>query len=517
MKRIYYPLMLLCPGFLFAQEADQAALSKIRKEGMENSKVKEIAMQLTDVSGPRLTNSPGFQRAADWSVKQLKEWGLKNAKLEDWGEFGKGWQVEKSYLAMTKPYYMPFIAIPKAWTAGTGGVIKGEVVVIDIQNEEDLKKYANGKLTGKIVLTKSAVDTDPTFKPDAVRYTGEDLEKMTNSQPFGQSNFTPEQLERLRGARTFRIKVDSILKSQKVSLELSGRAGKHGTFFTSGGTSYKGDSPIAGAAFDMAPEHAGLITRLVESGVPVTLEAESATTFYDKKLTTGNVIAEIPGTDPKLKDEIVMLGGHLDSWHSATGATDNAAGCTVMMEAVRILQAAGLKPKRTIRIALWSGEEQGLYGSRNYVKNTFGDPQTMKLLPAHEKLSAYYNIDNGTGRIRGIYLQGNEGPRAIFEKWLAPFSDIIDHPTVTSRNTGGTDHQSFDALGLPGFQFIQDGIEYNTRTHHTNVDTYERLVMDDLKQMAVVVAAFVYNTAQLDQKIPRKELPKPRPANGVSR
>ena len=331
MKRIYYPLMLLCPGFLFAQEADQAALSKIRKEGMENSKVKEIAMQLTDVSGPRLTNSPGFQRAADWSVKQLKEWGLKNAKLEDWGEFGKGWQVEKSYLAMTKPYYMPFIAIPKAWTAGTGGVIKGEVVVIDIQNEEDLKKYANGKLTGKIVLTKSAVDTDPTFKPDAVRYTGEDLEKMTNSQPFGQSNFTPEQLERLRGARTFRIKVDSILKSQKVSLELSGRAGKHGTFFTSGGTSYKGDSPIAGAAFDMAPEHAGLITRLVESGVPVTLEAESATTFYDKKLTTGNVIAEIPGTDPKLKDEIVMLGGHLDSWHSATGATDNAAGCTVMM------------------------------------------------------------------------------------------------------------------------------------------------------------------------------------------
>ncbi|TDE11618.1 M20/M25/M40 family metallo-hydrolase [Dyadobacter psychrotolerans] len=517
MKRIYYPLMLLCPGFLFAQDVDQAALAKIRKEGMENSKVKEIAMQLTDVSGPRLTNSPGFQRAADWSVKQLKDWGLKNAKLEEWGEFGKGWQVEKSYLAMTKPYYMPFIGIPKAWTAGTGGVVKGEVVVIDIQNEEDLKKYANGKLAGKIVLTKSAMDTDPTFKADAIRYTEEDLEKMTNSQPFGQGNFTPEQMERLRGARTFRNKVDSTMKSQKISLELSGRAGKHGTFFTSGGSSYRGDSPIAGPAFDMAPEHAGLITRLVESGIPVTLEAESATTFYDKKLTTGNVIAEISGSDPKLKDEIVMLGGHLDSWHSATGATDNAAGCTVMMEAVRILQAAGLKPKRTIRIALWSGEEQGLHGSRNYVKNTFGDPQTMKLLPAHEKLSAYYNIDNGTGRIRGIYLQGNEGPRAIFEKWLAPFSDIIDHPTITSRNTGGTDHQSFDALGLPGFQFIQDGIEYNTRTHHTNVDTYERLVMDDLKQMAVVVAAFVYNTAQLDQKIPRKELPKPRPATGMGR
>lgn len=518
MKRTFYSLLFLCPGFLFAQEIDQTAIAKIRKEGLENSKVSEIAHQLTDVSGPRLTNSPGFQRAAEWSVSEMKKWGLKNSRIEEWGEFGKGWQVEKSYLAMTKPYYMPFIAIPKAWTSGTSGPVKGEVVVIDIQNEEDLKKYTTGNLNGKIVLVKGVSDTAPTFKADATRYTEEDLEKMTNSQPMGQGNFNPEQMEKMRATRSFRTKVDSTLKTQKIKLELAGRNGKHGTFFTSNGASYKGDSPLAGPAFEMAPEHAGLITRLIESGIPVTLEAESATSFYDKKLTTGNVIAEIPGSDPKLKDEIVMLGGHLDSWHSGTGATDNAAGCTVMMEAVRILQASGLKPKRTIRIALWSGEEQGLHGSRNYVKNTFGDPQTMKLLPAHEKLSAYYNIDNGTGKIRGIYLQGNEGPRASFEKWLTPFADIIDHPTVTSRNTGGTDHQSFDALGLPGFQFIQDGIEYNTRTHHTNMDTYERLEMDDLKQMAVVVAAFVYNTAQMDQKIPRKELPKARPANaGIGR
>ncbi|MCF2495284.1 M20/M25/M40 family metallo-hydrolase [Dyadobacter chenhuakuii] len=516
MKKIFYSL-LFCPGLLFAQEVDQAAIAKIRKEGMENSKVKEIAHQLTDVSGPRLTNSPGFQRAAEWSVSELKKWGLQNSRIEDWGEFGKGWQVEKSYLAMTKPYYMPFIAIPKAWTSGTKGPITGEVVVVNIQNEEDLKKYADGKLTGKIVLVKGNADTDPSFKPDAVRYTTEDLDKMTNSQPFGQSNFTPEQAERMRTMRSFRSRVDSTMKAQNISLELAGRSGKHGTFFTSNGASYKGDAPLAGPAFEMAPEHAGLVARLIESGIPVTLEAESKTSFFDKKLTTGNVIAEIPGADPKLKDEVVMLGGHLDSWHSATGATDNAAGCTVMLEAVRILQASGLKPKRTIRIALWSGEEQGLHGSRAYVKNTFGDPQSIKLLPAHEKLSAYYNIDNGTGRIRGIYLQGNEGPRAIFEKWLAPFSDIIDHPTVTSRNTGGTDHQSFDALGLPGFQFIQDGIEYGSRTHHTNMDTYERLVMDDLKQMAVVVAAFVYNTAQLDQKIPRKDLPKAKTAAGVGR
>jgi hypothetical protein len=389
--------------------------------------------------------------------------------------------------------------------------------VVDIQNEDDLKKYADGKLNGKIVLTKSNASTDPSFTPDAKRYTAEDLDKMTNSAPFGQSNFTPEQAERMRTMRSFRSRVDSTLKAQNIKLELAGRTGKHGTFFTSNGASYRGNAPIAGPAFELTPEHAGLVVRLVEDGVPVTLEAESATTFFDKKLTTGNVIAEIPGTDPKLKDEIVMLGGHLDSWHSATGATDNAAGCTVMMEAVRILQAAGLKPRRTIRIALWSGEEQGLHGSRNYVKNTFGDLATMKLLPAHEKLSAYYNIDNGTGRIRGIYLQGNEGVRPIFEKWLNAFSDIIDHPTLTSRNTGGTDHLAFDALGLPGFQFIQDGIEYGTRTHHTNADTYERLVMDDLKQMAVVVAAFVYNTAQMDQKIPRKPMPAPQPQPGSRR
>ncbi len=502
-------VLVLTVAQVSAQEVDQAAMAKIRKEGFEHSHVAEIAHRLTDVSGPRLTNSPGFYRAAEWSVKQLRQWGLENARVEDWGEFGRGWQVEKSYLAMTKPYYMPFIAIPKAWTRGTDGPVSGEVVLVHAQNEEDIKKYADGQLNGKIVLLRGIADTSPTFKPDAVRYTAEDLEKMTNSENFGARTFNAEQQERLRHLYMFRNKVDSLLRSQKIRLELAGRNGKHGTFFTSNGASYRGDAAPAGPSFEVAPEYAGLMARLLESGIPVTVEAESRTTFYDQKLTTGNVIAEIPGTDPRLKDEIVMLGAHLDSWHSATGATDNAAGSVVMMEAVRILQSAGLKPKRTIRLALWSGEEQGIFGSRNYVKKTFGDPQTMKLTAAHEKFSAYYNIDNGTGRIRGIYLQGNEAAGPVFAGWLSAFSDIIDHPTVTLRNTGGTDHLSFDAVGLPGFQFIQDGIEYGSRTHHTNADTYERLVMDDLKQMAVVVAAFVYNTAQMDGKIPRKKLPAP--------
>ncbi|HQY11744.1 MAG TPA: M20/M25/M40 family metallo-hydrolase, partial [Ferruginibacter sp.] len=251
------------------------------------------------------------------------------------------------------------------------------------------------------------------------------------------------------------------------------------------------------------------IQRLVEAGQKVELEADVKTKFYNSDIKGYNVIAEIPGTDPVLKNEIVMLGGHLDSWHGATGATDNAAGCAVMMEAIRIIKASGLQPKRTIRIALWSGEEQGLLGSRGYVKNHFADPADMVLKPEHEKVSAYYNLDNGTGKVRGIYLQGNATAGAIFAKWLEPFNDL-GAKTVTINNTGGTDHLAFDGVGIPGFQFIQDAIEYDTRTHHTNMDTYDHLVPDDLKQAATIIAAFVYNTAQREEKIPRKELPKPR-------
>jgi Zn-dependent M28 family amino/carboxypeptidase len=266
------------------------------------------------------------------------------------------------------------------------------------------------------------------------------------------------------------------------------------------------DAPPAIAELETAPEHADLMARLIEKGIPVKVEADIKTSFTSDPASY-NVVAEIPGTDKDLKAELVMLGGHLDSWHSATGATDNAAGSAVMMEAVRILQATGLKPRRTIRIALWAGEEQGLYGSRNYVKNHFADPADMKIKPEHSKVSGYFNIDNGTGRIRGIYLQGNDAVRPIFEKWFTPFSDMIDNPTVTIQDTGGTDHQAFDAVGIPGFQFIQDPIEYDTRTHHSNADTYERLMMDDLRQMAVIVATFVYNTAQMQEKLPRKPLP----------
>jgi Zn-dependent M28 family amino/carboxypeptidase len=285
--------------------------------------------------------------------------------------------------------------------------------------------------------------------------------------------------------------------------------GHDGTLFVQGGGSYQPDAPANFLDIVISLEDYNTIVRLLKAGTPVSLDADVATKFQTSDTKGYNVIAEIKGTDPKLKDEVVMLGGHLDSWIGATGATDNAAGCTVMMEAIRILKTLGIKPRRTIRIGLWSGEEEGLLGSRGYVKKTFGDPATMQLTPAHEKFAAYFNIDNGTGKVRGIYLQGNEACRNIFTQWLQPFHDL-GATTVTVSNTGGTDHQSFDAVGLPAFQFIQDEMEYSTRTHHTNMDSYDHLSPDDLKQIATIVAAFVYNAAQRDEKLPRKELPKPR-------
>jgi Zn-dependent M28 family amino/carboxypeptidase len=290
-------------------------------------------------------------------------------------------------------------------------------------------------------------------------------------------------------------------------------SGNDGTVFVSGGGSYNKTAEESPANLMLSSDDYLRLQRLLDAGIKVEVEAEVKTKFFTDDLNGYNVIAEIPGIDPTLRDEIVMLGGHLDSWHGATGATDNAAGCSVMMEAVRILKSIGVQPKRTIRIALWNGEEQGLLGSRAYVKTHFADPSKMELKPEHGMISAYYNLDNGSGKIRGIYLQGNKEAGPVFEKWLTPFYDM-GAKTITISNTGGTDHLSFDAVGIPGFQFIQDELEYDTRTHHTNMDTYDHLVPDDLRQAAMIVAAFVYNTAQREQKIPRKELPKPMQPRG---
>jgi len=503
--RLFTIICLLIISTSLAQEKfNTSAIKKIKNEGLNNSQVEQIAFELIDKAGSRLTNSEGYARAANYAVAQLTDWGLSNASKEAWGEFGKGWEINKSYVAMTQPYYMPFIAVPKAWSIGTKGAINGKVVFVDIRKEEDFAKY-KGKLKGAIVAILPRQNQGPTFKPDAIRYTKEELTKMSAPND-GKGRYTDEQRAARIKRRELSKKIADFYAEEEVALILKGTSGKHGTLFTSSPKGYLKDASPGVPELEMAPEHVNLMSRLIQNEVAVEIEAEVNTEFNNKDLQGYNVIAEIPGSDKALSSEIVMLGGHLDSWHGATGATDNAAGCIVMMEAVRILKATGLKPKRTIRIALWGGEEQGLHGSRNYVKNHLGDPKTMVFTEEQEKISAYYNIDNGTGRIRGIYLQGNKEVEPIFKSWFTPFGDIMEDTTLTIRNTGGTDHLAFDAVGVPGFQFIQDPIEYWSRTHHTNMDTYERLVIDDLKQMAVIVASFVYNTAQRKDKIPRKPL-----------
>src|SRR6187397_3008211 len=398
------------------EKVDMDMMNKIRKEGLENSKVMEIAMYLTDVSGPRLTASPGYMRAATWAKNKLTEWGLSNANLEPWGEFGKGWEQTKCYVAMTSPYYMPLIAMPRAWTGSTPGKkgTKGEVVLIKAKDSVELMKYA-GTLKGKIVMTWSSAKLTPSFTADGNRFADTSLEKMASAELRQPQQGGGGRNQGNNNANQFMLqrRMNEMINKEKPALVLTMTAnGSDGTLFVSSGGQYAKDAEIAPASVVLSSDDYLKIQRLIEAGVPVTLDVDVKTKFYTDDFKGYNVVAEIPGTDPALKEELVMLGGHLDSWHAATGATDNAAGCAVMMEAIRILKASGFQPRRTIRIALWSGEEQGLHGSRNYVKNHFADPATMQLKPGHEKISAYYNLDNGTGKIRGIYLQGNEQLRS---------------------------------------------------------------------------------------------------------
>lgn len=515
-------LFLFGTSWLFAQEKlNLDMISKIREEGTKNSKVMDIAFRLTDVNGPRLAGSPGYTKAANWAKSELAKWGLENAALEPWGEFGRGWELEKSYVAMTAPYYKPLIAYPKTWTKGSNGLKSAEVLLIEAKDSAGLEKY-KGTLKNKVIVLYRTDTLKQTFTADAKRYTDEELEKMAAAQPQpprqqNQTTDTAQQrrmrdFQRNQGSGSVVNKIKELANTEGAVAVLSmSPRGHDGTLFVQGGGAYAPGSKDNFLDIMMTAEDYMAICRLVKAGIPVKMDVEVKTAFNDNDTKGYNVVAEIKGTDPSLKEEIVMLGGHLDSWQAATGATDNAAGCAVMMEVVRILKSLNVQPRRTIRIALWGGEEQGLLGSRGYVKNHFADPATMELKPEHAKFSSYFNIDNGTGKVRGIYLQGNEKVKDIFTQWLTPFHDM-DAKTVTISTTGGTDHGSFDAVGLPGFQFIQDPIEYDTRTHHTNMDSYSHLIAADLQQISVVVASFVYNASMRDEKLPRKDLPKPRPA-----
>ena len=517
-KRLPVLLLFAFPAFVNAQteNIDQSMMQRIRKEGLENSKVMDIAFHLTDASGPRLTASPGFMRAANYAKNQLAQWGLKNTMLDPWGDFGKSWELQKSYIAMTAPWYKSLEAYPKAWTGGTNGLRSGDLVLISAKDSAALDAY-RGKLAGKILILDRTDKYNLSFKADAMRYNDADLDSMANLQPQirDQSIDTAamrKRREQFMAQLSMLNTLKSLANSEGAVAVLTTNPRNHdGTIFVQQAGPYKVTNPANFLDVALGWEDYMSIVRLLKNNIPVKLDMDVQTRFFTNDTKGYNVIGEIPGTDKNLKDEVVMLGGHLDSWHGGTGATDNGAGSAVMLEAIRILKALNIQPRRTIRIALWSGEEQGIFGSKGYVSKTFADPATMQLLPAHAKFSSYFNVDNGTGKIRGIYLQGNEAARNIFAQWFAPFNDL-GAKTITISNTGGTDHLSFDAVGLPGFQFIQDPLEYDTRNHHSNMDVYDHLQEDDLKQAATIVAAFVYNAAMRDQKIPRKELPKPRPA-----
>jgi len=482
---------------------DASVISKFQDEGQQHSHILEVMGYLTDVYGPRLTNSPNIREAGEYTVNTLSSWGLANVHEETWGPFGRGWSNELFEASEIAPRHFPLIAYPKAWTPGTNGPITAEAIYAKIEKEEDFAFY-RGRLRGMFVLTAPMRVVEAQFEAPAHRYTDQELTDMAQLRP-NQPPPDKAALDRLRKQQEFNAKLVKFLTDEGAVAWLEPAPHDGGTITVMGGGSRDPkDLPVLPrVAVDV--EHYGRIFRTLEKNIPVTLRIDIANKFYAGNLDSFNIVAEIPGTNKP--DEVVMLGAHFDSWASGTGATDNAAGSAVMMEAMRILKTCNAKMRRTVRLALWTGEEEGLLGSRAYVMQHFADRNSMELKPGHAKLSAYFNVDNGTGKIRGIYLQGNEAVRPIFEKWMEPFKPE-GMTTLSARGVGGTDHVSFDEVGLPGFQFIQDPIEYETRTHHTNMDVYERIQVADLKQMAAIVASFVYMTANADQLLPRKPLPK---------
>jgi len=488
-----------------SENIDLSMIYKIKQEGLKNSGIEELAFWLTDFVGPRLTASTGNNRGNEWAKKKMEELGFQNVRIESARDFSRGgWDNLKTYAAMTAPYYINFACNPVAWTGSTNGSIKGEVVLLDVKAESDLEKF-KGKLNGKIVLMPSATPYTVSFEPLASRLTDEQLKDLSMASSSSQGRRQQGDFATMMAQRALRTKITELLKSEGSAVILN----SSGTFNVprSNGASYTAGDKEPIAELNLPVEDHGRMERLLRHNVPVEMELEIKNKFFNNP-TVFNVIGEIPGTDKLLKNEVVLLGAHIDSWHGGTGAADNASGCIVMMEALRILKNLDVAPLRTIRIALWGGEEQGLNGSRGYVEKYLVDPKTKEHKPDFDKFAGYFNMDNGSGKYRGIYIQENELVRPIFEEWLKPFADM-GASTITIRNTSGTDHLSFDAVGLPGFQFIQDEIEYG-RGYHTVMDTYERLVMDDLKQNAVITASFVYNAAMRNSKLPGKPAMKPR-------
>jgi carboxypeptidase Q len=510
-----------------SDKLDYAMLGSIRDEGLNRSQVMDHVSWLSDVYGPRLTGSPGIQQASEWTMKKFREWGLANVHQEHWS-FGKGWSLVRFTAHLVEPQIQPLIGFPQEWSSGTKGQVTADVVRVQIANEADFAKY-RGKLGGKIVLAQPARRVRLLEGPIILRMTGQDLAEAETTPVPGVASANGGG--RGSQAAAFRQKLSDFYVQERV-VALFERGGdsdmaaggsdlswqqQHpdgGTIFPNGSSARDDGAGKSVPVIALAVEHYNRMIRVLDKSVPVKVELNLETKFYDETTPNGfNTIAEIPGTD--LASEVVLLGAHFDSHPYATGATDNATGSGAMMEAVRILKAVGAKPRRTIRVGLWGGEEQGLLGSRAYVRDHLADVETMALKPEHAKLSAVFNSDNGTGKVRGIWLQSNMAARPIFETWMAPLHDL-GVTTIGPRSVVSTDHVSFDEAGIPAFQFMVDRLEYNSRTHHSNMDTFDRVQRDDMVQQATVIAVFAYNAAMRDEKLPRKALPAPQKGRGTA-
>jgi carboxypeptidase Q len=534
-------LALLALPLAAQQTMDLGVVDRIKTEAFDHSKVMDHLFFMTDIHGPRLTGSPEFDDAAKWAMERLKEYGVANVHLERWGPFGRSWSAQQWSVEMIEPRYSQLTVAPLAWSAPSPGPVSGEIVIAPLRASfmdgpkkfdetfDAYKKQWTGKLRGKIVLLQEPKQPREQSKAQFSRLTDAELADMSKApEPTAKLNAkTLEELEWPENPEDVGKFFSSLPNSlmEKLFDKYDEVASARGNFFAKEGVaavltedqrahegmvfaeaagSFKSKDPMAPPTFVLTGEQYDRIARAIQKKIPVQVRISLKASVSDHDVDGHNIIGEIPGGAKK--DEIVMIGAHFDSWHSGTGATDNGAGSAVMIEVMRILKAMNLKLDRTVRIGLWSGEEQGLFGSRAYVKEHFADPATMQLKPEHDKLSGYFNLDNGSGKIRGVYLQGDDAMRPLFQQWLAPFHDL-GATTITIRNTGGTDHLSFAAVGLPGFQFIQDPLDYGTITHHSDMDTYDHAIPADLMQAAAVIATCVYEAANAPDKLPRRELP----------
>lgn len=512
-SKIFIAIFLFV-GFSAISQTKSQALSKINTEGFQKSQVMSLISDLSDVYGPRLTGTNQYFTAAEWAKKTLENWGVDKVYFENYCDDCMGWEVKSFNVEMTAPSYMKIQAYPYAWTEGSNGVQIGDLIWIESHSDLDkVKEKWSGKLQGKTILIGSVPKQNMLFDALSTRFTEEQIEEAKKSiitAPNNSLDPSASNVDLIEDDKEFEIykKKDdaffAFLKAEGAMSVMATRPLFPGIIHPGGTYNYKKADAKPIPYFAISPENFGKLQRLIVKGINPKIKFHLDSELYLKPENNVNIIGEIIGSDPKLKDEVVMVGAHFDSWHSASGTTDNGAGSAVMMEVMRIIKASGLKPKRTIRIALWGGEEQGYLGSMAYAENHYGKVTKTTRKTEVEKISAYINMDNGAGQMRGIFLQGNEAVRPIFEDMLKPYS-YLDVNALTIENTGGTDHVVFDYYKIPGFQIIQDELNYSTVTHHTNLDVLEYVPERDMMINATVIAALVYQIAEMDSRLPRED------------